>query len=910
MYDKLYGMMNWPLIEGIEYTDIDNPSDILGQHIIEDGLLIQTFIPDADSVQVKYSGKLYDMFKMDDLGFYAVIIDSDKKIKYKLVVKRGETVTEMYDAYGFYSLSDLSEFKKFNAGIYYEAYDVMGAHKCKVSGVSGVRFCVWAPGAIRVSVIGDFNNWDGRIHQMSQIENSGVFEIFVPEIDEDVMYKYEIKKKGGENTLKADPCAFKMEKKQGGASIVADIDNYQWNDKGWMNNRKKFECQNSPISVYQFSISDFAKGSKETGYKDAAESVAEYAAGMGYTHVELMPVTEYFDEESLGYVTNFLYAPTNRYGNPKDLMYFVDCMHAKGIGVILDWSITGFATDETGMGYFDGTCVYESENPKRGINPRNGAHMYNYARPEVTNYLLANAFMWIDKYHMDGLNVVNAAEMLYHDYNRNPGEWEANIYGGTQNLEAIEFLKHFNSIIHKIRPGIMTIADETSGYFGVTGEVSEDCLGFDFKWNHEWRKDLLNYMAVPSYLRSSRYNELSLSMIYQYSDSFMVGYQAPEFINGKSSLISRMAGDTEKRKFDNIKLAIAYEYVHPGKKILFAGQDMAEYNEWKIDEPLNMELLKEDKFQYVNKLVKEINNIYGNEKALYELDNDTDGFEWINNISARESVLTFVRYGKDKKELLLVACNFDAVNREDYKIGVPRKGKYKEIFNSDNKNFGGEDFTNPRLKQSKTDECDGREESIRVNLAALSVSIYKFSDIEEKVAGNKAAKSNVAKKTTTKKKTTVKKEPAKKSAKKETEVKEVPEKETTIKETVKKKTQAKEVPEKGTTIKETVKKEAAVKETLKKETAATDVSEKEKPVKEVVKKEAEVEKASRAKTPETEASKKETEVKQTETVKKETEAKKIIENTSKILDEAKKEKKSEIKPEAKSEAKVNPKKED
>ena len=746
MFDKLYGMMNWPLIEGIEYTDIDNPKDLLGQHLVEDGLLIQVFVPEADSVQVKYSGKLFEMYKMDEAGFYVALLDCDKMIKYKIVVKRGESVEEFYDAYSFYTSTDVRELKKFNAGISYEAYDIMGAHKCKISGVDGVRFCVWAPDAVRVSVVGEFNNWDGRIHQMSRIEDTGIFEIFIPEIPENVMYKYEIKKKGGENILKADPYAFRMEKSPGDASIVADVDGYEWKDKSWMDERKKFLSQKSPISIYQLSVSNFAKDENGLAtYRGIAQAVADYVSKMGYTHVELMPLMESFDKESLGYITNYLYAPAEKYGDSKDLMYFVDVMHSKGIGVILDWTPTQFATDKSGMGYFDGSGLYESMNPKRAVNPRNGAHMYNYARLEVTNYLIANAFMWIDKYHFDGLNIVNIAEMLYHDYNRNPGEWESNIYGGTQNLEAIEFIKHFNSIIHKLRQGIITIADDTSGFPELTGEVSESCLGFDFKWNHEWRKDFLNYMGIPSYMREPHYNDLSLSMIYQYSDNFVVGYPAPEFIGGNSAMISRMAGDTEKRKFDNMKLALSYAFVHPGKKIIFMGQDMAQYSEWKEEEALDMELLSVDKHKNVNGLLAALNKIYKEEPALYELDNDTDGFEWINNISARESVLTFVRKGIKEDEMLLVACNFDAVDREDYKIGVPKRGKYKEIFNSDSTEFGGNGFVNPRLKQSKTDECDGREESVRVNLAALSVSIFKFSKIEEKLVDNKTAKANVQK---------------------------------------------------------------------------------------------------------------------------------------------------------------------
>ena len=830
MFDKLYGMMNWPLIEGIEYTDIDNPSDILGQHLIEDGLLIQAFIPDAESVKVKYSGKSYDMYKMDEDGFYAAIIDSDKTIKYKLEVKRGGQVTEFYDAYAFYLAEDIKEYKKINAGIAYEAYDMLGAHKCKVSGVEGVRFCVWAPNAIRVSVVGDFNNWDGRIHQMTRIEDTGLFEIFVPGVEVGALYKYEIKKKGGENVLKADSYSFRVEALPGDASVVADIDSFKWSDGKWLKSRKKSDYNKLPISIYQLSVSNFADENGVANYREIAKPLADYVTKMGYTHVEFMPIAEFYDESTLGYISNFFFAPTNRYGSNEDLMYLVDYLHSKEIGVILDWTPTQFGTTENGMGYFDGSAVYESENPKRAIHPRTGGHMFNYARPEVTSFLIANAFMWIDKYHFDGINLVNTAELLYHDYDRNPGEWEANIYGGTQNLEAIEFLKHFNSITHKLKIGVITIADETSGYPELTGEVTESCLGFDFKWNHEWRKDFLSYMIVPAYLRESHYNELSLSMIYQYSDKFIVGYQAPEFVGGKASMISRMAGDTEQVKFSNMKLALAYEYVHPGKKMMFNGQDMAEYSEWRMNSSFDSEILKVDKHKNINEMVKALNKLYAASPALYELDDDDNGFEWINNISARESVLTFVRKGTNEEDMLLVACNFEAVDRSDYKIGVPQRGKYKEIFNTDSEAFGGNGFVNTRLKQSKTDECDGREESIRVNLAALSISIYQFSKVVEKVSDNKNAKANIAAKTEKKaaaKKTTEKKVTAKKTTEKAESSKKVTEKADTAKKTTPKAVTANEVTDKKA-------------DEIKKSEAKESVAEEKSEVKESARKKADV----------------------------------------------------------------------
>ena len=761
MSELLYGMMNWPVIEGIEYTDIDNPSDVLGQTVTEHGVLIQAFLPDADKAEVKTGGKYYEMQKMDEAGFYAVLIDGKKALDYKLAVTYGEEKIERYDAYAFEPDLPMKEIRKFNAGIGYDAYTVLGAHPMKINGVEGVRFAVWAPYAVRVCVVGDFNHWDGRLHQMNRVEDTGIFTIFVPEAGVGSLYKYEIKKKGGENLLKTDPYAFAMEQQPGDASVVSAAmeSGYQWNDKDWMTKRRKQDVSSMPLNIYEIHLGNFAKDGI-VQYEQAARDIADYVKQMKYTHIQLMPLSEYTNEASLGYETTNFYAPTARYGNAEGLMAFVDYMHTRGIGVIFDFTPYQFASDESGMKCFDGSGLYEHMDPKKGINPRTGTYMFNYARPEVTSYLIGNAFMWIRKYHADGLKMAKVAAMLYLDYDRKPGEWIPNIYGGNENLEAIEFIKHFNSIIHKVEKGVITIAEDNSGYPKMTGIVDEDCLGFDLKWNEEWRKDFLNYLAVPPYLRESHYNELSLSMIYQYSDDFIVGFPSVEFINGQSSLIGRMTGDTEERKYAGLRLALAYAMVHPGKKMLFMGQDLAEYGEWKPDGQFSPELSDTEKHKQINECVKKLNDIYVCEPSLYELDDDSEGFEWINNISARESILTFVRKGinYDKKnvkedDMLLIVCNFDAVDRSDYKIGVPKRGKYKEIFNSDNVAFGGSGFTNPRLKQSKTDECDGREESIRINVPGLSVVILKFSRADEKLAGNKEAKANAAKKQTASKTT-------------------------------------------------------------------------------------------------------------------------------------------------------------
>lgn len=745
MYEKLYRMMNWPLIEGIEYTDIDNPHSILGAHATEEGTLIQAFVPDAVSVQVKYDDKTYDMCRMDEAGFYAVLVDDKKDIHYTLLIKKGEITYEVIDPYSFDIGTDIRELKKFNAGICYDAYELFGSHKKVIDNVEGIFFRVWAPEAMRVSVVGSFNNWDGRIYQMSRVGDTGVFEIFVPGLSEGEIYKYEIKKKGNDNILKSDPFAFAVENNSEHATIIKDINHFEWTDGEWMEGRKKFNVEKSPLSIYEMSVSSFEKNADGVvNYREIAKDVAEYVMNMGYTHVEIMPFAEYFNDKTLGYLPEYFYAPTSRYGSTDDLMYFVDYLHSKNIGVIMDWSVNQFTSNETGMARFDGSCLFEHMNPKRGVHPRNGALLFNFGRPEVISYLMANAFMWIEKYHFDGIKVVNTASLLYLDYDRHPGEWIANIFGGNEDLEAIEFLKHFNSVLHGRCKGVFTIAEDTSGFPELTGEVGELCVGFDMKLNTEWRKDLLGFMSHPAYMRKNYYNDISLSMVYQYSDKFIVGYPGSEFINGNATLIGRMTGDTEEMKFQNARLAISYEYVHPGKKVLFMGQDMAQYAQWVPNGSIDMNILMTDKHKQVNDMVKELNGLYRSEPALYELDNEADGFEWINNISANESILTFVRKGIKEDDILVVVCNFDNVDREEYKIGLPKKGKYKEIFNSASKKFGGNDFVNPRLKQSKTDECDGRVESMRINVAALSISVWKYSKAEEKLSTNKEAKKNVA----------------------------------------------------------------------------------------------------------------------------------------------------------------------
>jgi len=731
MDDKLYNLLNWRDIEGITYSDTDRPGDVLGQHIVKDGLLIQAFVPDATTVKVRNlaTNKLKSMEMIDDAGVFAVLLSGKKTIDYTLVAtyEDGNT-SEFYDAYGFDTGINVDVIKKYNAGIMYDVYDYLGAHPMTIRGVEGVRFAVWAPFALRVSVVGPFNNWDGRKHQMTKVGDTGVFVIFIPGVKSGEMYKYEVKKKGDINQIKYDPMSFMTEKLPGNASVVYDINEYKWNDDSWMNKRKDVNINNSPLNIYELYIDCFED--------DKVEEIADYVKNMKYTHVKLMNIID-----SKNAPRNY-YAPNAAIVTPEQLKKFVDVMHGNDIGVIMDIPMNHFSSEEEGLAVFDGSCLYEHDDMKKGYSPKYNTKLFNYSRPEVSNFLISSTLFWTNVYHMDGINIISAAAMLYLDYDKKPGEWLPNIYGGNENLDAIEMIKHMNSIYKKKVEGGMLIAQDNSGYQNMTGpDVTTECLGFDFKYNEGWRRDLLDYLKYDPYVRTNYYNELTLNYVYTFNDNFILPLTHDVVNDGQPSLLGRMVGATEEKKFANLKLMLGYYMTYPGKKMLFTGNDIVSY-EGYTGASFNKEPLAEEKFANVNECVKAMNEVYMSEKAMYEIDNSEEGFEWINNISANENIIVYARKGSKPEDMLVVVCNFDDVDRDDYKIGVPKVGKYKEIFSTDNVKFGGNGFVNPRLKQSKTDECDGRAESIRIKVPALSVSVFKYSKADKKLTTNKAAKAS------------------------------------------------------------------------------------------------------------------------------------------------------------------------
>ena len=737
--------MDWPEIEAVVYSEEYAPREILGPHVTGDGVLVQCFFPGADKVTVKTTkdGREYPMSKEDDAGYFAVLLSGRKIPEYTYLVEQQGEQIECYDAYAFPCQITLEEEQKFINGICYDIYEKLGAHPMTVNGVDGVYFAVWAPNAARVSVVGDFNHWDGRVYQMQRLSVSGIYELFIPQIPVGSLYKYELKLKDGLTYLKADPYANQAELRPATASVVADLTKYIWKDQTWMKERKKIQTEDAPMFVYEMHLASWKKpedGREFYNYRELAPMIVAYVKEMGYTHVELMPVMEHPFDASWGYQVTGYYAPTSRYGSPEDFMYFVDTLHQAGIGVILDWVPAHFPRDTFGLANFDGTCLYEHLDPRQGYHPHWGTLIYNYGRPQVKNFLIANALFWTEKFHADGIRFDAVASMLYLDYGKNDGEWVANIYGGNENLDAVELLKHLNSIFKKKHPDALLIAEESTAWPRVTGSVdTEDGLGFDYKWNMGWMNDFIGYMSNDPYFRGAHHNELTFSMVYAYSERFMLSLSHDEVVHQKGSLLEKMPG-TEDKKFANLRAAYGFFMTHPGKKLLFMGQEYGQVHEWAENKALDWEDLEKPAHRQMQNYMKALIQLYKTHPALWKLDYDSDGFEWINCVEWEKSMVTFLRKSKKQEDTLVVICNFSDVTYEEELVGVPYAGKYKEILNSDAKEYGGTGVVNPRVKIAKKEETDDRPYTIKVKVAPLSVAIYSFTKTVAKTSTNRTAK--------------------------------------------------------------------------------------------------------------------------------------------------------------------------
>ncbi len=618
----------------------------------------------------------------------------------------------------------------FGQGNHYEIYKKMGAHLMEQDGQKGVYFAVWAPNAEEVSVVGDFNFWDKDSHIMEKQEPLGVFVCFIPGVGEDVLYKYSVKSKKGDYVLKADPFGNYTERLPGTASKVVDLSKNKWTDNDWMKKRKDWDCTTSPVSIYEVHIGSWMRHIIEGeegyyNYREFARAVVKYMKDMGYTHIELMGIAEYPYDASWGYQVTGYYAPTSRYGSPEDFAYMIDYFHKNKIGVILDWVPAHFPRDSHGLENFDGTPTYEYADPKQGEHPDWGTKIFDYGKPEVRNFLIANALYWIEEFHIDGLRVDAVASMLYLDYGKQDGGWVANKYGGNENLEAIEFFKHLNSVVKGKHPGVLMIAEESTAWPKVTGDPEDNGLGFSMKWNMGWMHDFLEYMKLDPLFRKHNHYSMTFSMTYAYSENYVLVLSHDEVVHLKCSMLNKMPG-LGIDKYRNLMVGYAYMMGHPGKKLLFMGQDFAQLREWSEARELDWGLLQEKEHQYVNNFTRALLKLYKKNKAFYELDNHHEGFQWINADDMYRSIYSFMRHSKDGKKNLLFVCNFTPMERSDYRVGVPRNKQYKLILSTDSQEFGGEKDVLQEKYKAQKGECDGRPYYLEYPLAPYGVAIFEF----------------------------------------------------------------------------------------------------------------------------------------------------------------------------------------
>ena len=611
----------------------------------------------------------------------------------------------------------------FNEGTNFRAYDMLGAHPYEKDGKKGFRFAVWAPNAKSVSLIGDFNNWQTGDIQLEPINSTGVWYVFCENIKDKSMYKYVIEDAEGVLHFKADPFAFFAELRPGTASVTKDISDYKWKDTKWIERKKKHVPYSNPMLIYEMHMGSWRHGKdgELLNYREIADLLVPYLKDMGYTHLELMPITEYPFDGSWGYQVTGYFAPTSRYGEPEDLMYFIDKCHANNIYVILDWVPAHFPRDAHGLRRFDGTPLYEYADPKIGEHKEWGTMVFDYKKSEVVSFLISSAYFWLEKYHIDGLRVDAVSSMLYRDYGRNDGEWTPNEYGGKENLEAIDFLRKLNCTVFKDFPETLMIAEESTSWPLITKPVFDGGLGFNYKWNMGWMNDTLRYMSLDPFFRKFNHNILTFLMCYAFSENYILPLSHDEVVHGKRSLIDKMFGSYEE-KFASLKMYYAYTYAHPGKKLLFMGSEFGQFIEWRPAEELDWMLLEYDSHRNLKEYVKNLNHLYTKEKSLWEIENSWDGFKWINEHDENNSVLSFVRFAKNTKNHIVVVCNFTPVQRISYKLGVPSAGEYSVILNSSSDT--GTDDTYLKVK-AKKGSCDGFEHYIEIDLPPLSTLYLK-----------------------------------------------------------------------------------------------------------------------------------------------------------------------------------------
>ncbi len=718
-------------IESLIHADCDNVFGLLGLHEWGDDLFVlRAYLPGADRVEVieAHSEKLIDELNPAGDGVFAALIESQGFFAYRFRVHYGDHVEIREDPYRFHTTVSETDLYLFGEGSHERLYDWMGAQLMQIDGVSGVRFCVWAPNAKRVSVVGDFNYWDGRQHPMRKLYPSGIWEIFIPGLGAGTHYKYEIKTRDGHILPhKADPFGFAAETLPGKASRVVDTSGYEWQDGEWLEQRRNTGRVDNPVAIYEVHLGSWRRkpeeGNRYLTYHELADELVPYVSGLGFTHIQLMPISEFPFDGSWGYQPVGLYAPTSRFGTPDDFKYFVDRCHQGGLGVLIDWVPGHFPSDGHGLARFDGTPLYEHADDRQGFHPDWNTYIYNYGRREVSNFLFANALYWFDRFHIDGLRVDAVASMLYLDYSREGGQWVPNHYGGRENLEAIDMLKRVNQKIYEHYPDAMMVAEESTAWPGVSHPTYAGGLGFGYKWNMGWMNDTLRYMELESVHRRYHHHDMTFSLLYAFNENFILPLSHDEVVHGKKSLLDKMPGSGEQ-KFANLRAYFGWMWTHPGKKLLFMGGEFAQGQEWNHNESLDWHLLQVGCHQGIQNLVRDLNAFYAATPALHQTDSSPQGFEWLDADDYHSSVFAFVRKAEGAPPVIVIV-NMTPVTREGYRIGVPAPGFYRECLNTDAVAYGGGNRGNAGGVEAEQFTSHQRDWSLSLTLPPLSALILQ-----------------------------------------------------------------------------------------------------------------------------------------------------------------------------------------
>jgi 1,4-alpha-glucan branching enzyme len=676
--------------------ELADPHSVLGAHPAKGGVLIRAYRPDAESVRVLPMDVELEQPNGDGV-FEGTIPGAKLPLDYELEVRYpGGATFVLRDPYSFLPTLGELDIHLAAEGRHEQLYERLGAHPRELHGVTGVAFAVWAPNATSASVVGDLNGWDGRLNPMRSLGSSGIWELFIPGAEEGVRYKFELRTREGKLRLKADPLAFRTERPPANASVVFES-RYDWGDEDWLARRRASEPLRGPVSIYEVHLGSWrlnpVEGNRPLTYLEVADELAEYATYMGFTHVELLPVMEHPYAPSWGYQVTGFYAPTARFGQPDDFRAFVDRLHQAGVGVILDWVPAHFPRDDWALARFDGTALYEHDDPRRGEHPDWGTLVFNLGRNEVRNFLLASALLWLRDYHADGLRVDAVASLLYLDYSRKAGEWVPNVHGGNEDLDSIAFLKQLNEVAHGREPGVLMAAEESTAWPGVSRPVYLGGLGFGLKWNMGWMHDTLEYFRRDAVYRRHHHHQLTFSLVYAFSENFVLPLSHDEVVHGKGSLLAKMPGDPWQKRA-NLRALLAYMWAHPGKKLLFMGGELGQEGEWRSDGSLDWHLLEGPEHSGIQSLVRDLNTHYRNEPALWEVDFDPAGFRWLEPNDAAANVLAFMRLSEGGERQLVCACNFSPVSRPDYRLGLPRAGRWRQLVNTDSELYGGSGIGN------------------------------------------------------------------------------------------------------------------------------------------------------------------------------------------------------------------------